>query len=197
MRPNHPLNPSGHIYFQFDCKDHPSSHSTVLRRRGDGSTSNIGKSEIRCQTRQQNLAGDLSSDVSDASAPPSIVTAYSSQMHRVLLSLMSAVDHRSYGSQITKLREMEVNLLRPGTTLPSASTLSRDTLLLHTAMAQSVAQYFASYVGFIHLALDGWTSPLISSFLGTVLIWYAGGRIHRHILEFTRYVPDVPEHCPY
>ncbi|KAF8798621.1 hypothetical protein BYT27DRAFT_7123024, partial [Phlegmacium glaucopus] len=38
----------------------------------------------------------------------------------------------------------------------------------------------------IHLALDGWTSPLISSYLGLVVVWFDQGVIHRAILEFIR-----------
>jgi len=39
----------------------------------------------------------------------------------------------------------------------------------------------------MHIVLDGWTSPLIWSYLGIVLIWYDRGHILRAILEFTRY----------
>ncbi len=38
----------------------------------------------------------------------------------------------------------------------------------------------------IHLVLDGWTSPLVSSYLGLVVVWYEKGYIHRAILEFIR-----------
>lgn len=42
--------------------------------------------------------------------------------------------------------------------------------------------------GPIHLVLDGWTSPIIFSYLGLVIIWCADGNIHRAVLEFIRYV---------
>ena len=38
----------------------------------------------------------------------------------------------------------------------------------------------------VHLAIDGWPSPLTSSYLGVVIIWYEAGKIHRAILEFLR-----------
>lgn len=41
-----------------------------------------------------------------------------------------------------------------------------------------------NFAGFVHLALDGWTSPLVSSYLGIILIWYASGKIHRAVLEY-------------
>jgi len=40
----------------------------------------------------------------------------------------------------------------------------------------------------IHLVLDGWTSPLVSSYLGLVVVWFDQGQIHRAILEFIRCV---------
>jgi hypothetical protein len=40
----------------------------------------------------------------------------------------------------------------------------------------------------VHLAIDGWTSPLRSSYLGVIVIWYDCGKIHRAILEFLRFV---------
>ena len=39
-----------------------------------------------------------------------------------------------------------------------------------------------------HLAIDGWTSPMTSSYLGVVVIWYDAGKIYHEILEFIRYV---------
>ncbi|KAF8799450.1 hypothetical protein BYT27DRAFT_7024298, partial [Phlegmacium glaucopus] len=55
----------------------------------------------------------------------------------------------------------------------------------------------------IHLALDGWTSPLISSYLGLVVVWFDQGVIHRAILEFIcltqkhdgRYLATVTADC--
>ena len=40
----------------------------------------------------------------------------------------------------------------------------------------------------IHLVLDGWTSPLVSSYLGLVVVWFDQGLIHRAVLEFIRYI---------
>jgi len=40
----------------------------------------------------------------------------------------------------------------------------------------------------IHLVLDGWTSPIVSSYLGLVVVWYQDGLIHHAILEFIQYV---------
>jgi hypothetical protein len=38
----------------------------------------------------------------------------------------------------------------------------------------------------IHLVLDGWTAPIVASFLGLVVVWFDEGVIHRAVLEFIR-----------
>jgi hypothetical protein len=32
--------------------------------------------------------------------------------------------------------------------------------------------------------MDGWTAPIVASFLGIVIVWYEKGIIHHAILEF-------------
>ena len=39
--------------------------------------------------------------------------------------------------------------------------------------------------------LDGWTTPLVSSYLGLVIVWHANGKIHHAILEFIWSVFDL------
>lgn len=43
------------------------------------------------------------------------------------------------------------------------------------------------FIGAVHLVIDGWTSPLMASYLGIVVMWFSGGMLHRRILEFVRY----------
>lgn len=40
--------------------------------------------------------------------------------------------------------------------------------------------------------VDGWTSPILISYLGIVLMWYDRGSIHRTTIEFARYVELAP-----
>ncbi len=48
-------------------------------------------------------------------------------------------------------------------------------------------QCFQALNGTIHLVLDGWTAPIVASYLGIVVVWFSQGVIHRAILEFIRY----------
>jgi hypothetical protein len=43
------------------------------------------------------------------------------------------------------------------------------------------------------LVLDGWTAPIVASFLGLVVVWYSNGIVHRAILEFIRLVSLVAQ----
>ena len=36
----------------------------------------------------------------------------------------------------------------------------------------------------IHLVLDGWTAPIVASYLGLVVVWYENGWVHKAILDF-------------
>lgn len=42
------------------------------------------------------------------------------------------------------------------------------------------------YDGVIHVQADGWQAPLITSFMGIVIMWYDEGKIWRAVLEFCR-----------
>ena len=93
-------------------------------------------------------------------------------------------------------------MLRPGTAAPN--TISHDLNQIYLDMSIYVKNYFMVLHFFlsnkfkllvkgqslnsgIHLVLDGWTSPIVSSYLGLVVVWYKNGLIHRAILEFIRY----------
>jgi hypothetical protein len=43
----------------------------------------------------------------------------------------------------------------------------------------------------IHLVLDGWTAPIIASFLGIVVVWFEEGVIYYAVLEFIRSVLKI------
>ncbi|KAF9456055.1 hypothetical protein BDZ94DRAFT_1315533 [Collybia nuda] len=55
----------------------------------------------------------------------------------------------------------------------------------------------------VHLVLDGWTAPVAASYLGLVVVWYAGGKIHHAVLEFVKltqshtgkYLAEVTAEC--
>ncbi|TFK37882.1 hypothetical protein BDQ12DRAFT_723952 [Crucibulum laeve] len=80
----------------------------------------------------------------------------------------------------------EVEMLHPGTTLPHLTTISTDINHLYVKLSDYVCNYFMGLNSAIHLVLDGWTAPIIASYLGIVIVWYTNGQIHRCVLEFIK-----------
>ncbi|KAG8933501.1 hypothetical protein FRC01_008781 [Tulasnella sp. 417] len=172
------------IRFAFTCKYGNSNHPVQHRNRlGDGSTGNLTKRSQTCD--QQRLTSShsttLNSAVSTAAKP-----TYDLYRHRTLIALRCARYHRPFNMVEDEEYKMEVALLNPDASIPSAKTVSRDTQKLWTFTSTQLAAYFSTYTGVIHVAVDGWTSPIIFSYMGIVVIWYANGKIWRATLDLSR-----------
>ncbi|KAF8812650.1 hypothetical protein BYT27DRAFT_7015831, partial [Phlegmacium glaucopus] len=97
----------------------------------------------------------------------------------------------------------EVEMLRPGTAIPHTTTVQHDLVSIYIHMSTFVMNYFMTLGTAIHIALDGWTSPLVTSYLGLVVIWYANGTINCAVLEFIHltcshtgeYLAEVTAEC--
>ena len=156
-------------------------------------------SAAKCD-RQRGVVPTTSTTV--ASASP----FYSEAAHRAIIALRCATSHRPFNFVNDKYYHKEVELLRPGTKIPAPTTVSLDIKHIYLELSKTVRMYFKVQVHLyciwsythilpvqnrnraVHLAIDGWTSPLTSSYLGVVVIWYEAGKIHRAILEFLRCV---------
>ncbi|KAJ7720509.1 hypothetical protein B0H16DRAFT_1245762, partial [Mycena metata] len=99
---------------------------------GNGTT-NLLKTAQACDTAHGITA-------STSSTPTSI---YSPAAHRAIIAMRTATSHRPFNSVNDKYYRMEVELLRPGTIIPSASTVSRGLNLLYVELWKSVKSYFA------------------------------------------------------
>jgi hypothetical protein len=47
--------------------------------------------------------------------------------------------------------------------------------------------FFQAINSAIHIVLDGWTAPLVASYLGIIVVWSQEGILYRAVLEFVRY----------
>lgn len=197
-----------HLSFRFECKHNRPSHLPQFRDRlktGNG-TQNLLSSAKTCDSRWGVTQPPTSS--------PHFFSGYSEARHRVLIALRCAQNKRAFNSVADKLYQQEVELLRPGTMLPSPKTVSRDIQTIYASAAGGVREYLQvcsniilycraalfsnqylsqNVSGALHLAIDGWTSPQASSFLGVVVIWRDQERIWRSILEFIQYVYSMFE----
>ncbi|KAG9080749.1 hypothetical protein FS749_007915 [Ceratobasidium sp. UAMH 11750] len=166
--------------FRFDCKYDSPHHPSQFRdrlRTGDG-TQNLLNTARACDRQRGILIP------ADASLYPAL--SYSMARHRAILALRCARDRRPFESVVDELHQQEVELLRPGTQLPSLATVSEDIRRIYRMASLDAARHLRSLPGALHLAVDGWTSPSSESYLGTVVFWYEEARIYRAILEFIR-----------
>ncbi|KAK7047943.1 hypothetical protein VNI00_006271 [Paramarasmius palmivorus] len=175
--------------FENDGIERTYRHTAQTRPRmktGNG-TSNLAKAAKACDEQRGQCSGDDTSVGTQQTLHQSVST-YTPARHRAIVALRCAVNHRPFEMVRDKLYVEEVKLLRPGTKLVSPGTVSTDVKRIYNGCSIMVRDYFRlQVVGAIHLAVDGWTAPIASSYLGIVVIWYANGRIYRAILEFIRF----------
>ncbi len=79
---------------------------------------------MTCCLKRRNVNGD-----SPANAQQNLhrtVSTYSETRHRALIALRCAASHRPFNLAKDPLYLEEVEMLRPGTTVPAPSTVSRD-----------------------------------------------------------------------
>ena len=121
--------------FKFTCKTHPENHlGPQFRQRtrtGQG-TSNLQKDVDQCLKKQ----GLDSRPKSDSAIP------YSEANHRALIALRCAKSARPINMVMDEDYLAEVEMLRPGTVVPSPNTVQRDLTHIYTMASVFVMNYF-------------------------------------------------------
>ena len=124
-----------HIDFIFTCKYGALNHPPQRRRRmatKDG-TGNLHRAIGKCSEKPQLVTGPHPTDD----------IPYSPAAHRALIALRCAMSKRPFNSVSDPLYAREVQMLRPGTKLPSPSTVSRDIAAMYENGSNIVKQYFS------------------------------------------------------
>ncbi|KAF8232943.1 hypothetical protein L208DRAFT_1205799, partial [Tricholoma matsutake] len=67
---------------------------------------------------------------------------YTPAGHRTLIALQSANNHRPFNSVLDEDYQAEVEMLQPGTIIPSPQTVSCDIKAMYTEMSKHVQNYF-------------------------------------------------------
>jgi hypothetical protein len=131
------------LSFVFTCKVNPAHHPAHTRPRmstGHG-TKNIQDGVKACNKR----AGT----VTDTTAVKSTGRPYSPAAHRALIAMRCAKNHRPFNSVLDEDYQAEVEMLRPGTVLPSPQTVSRDIKAMYAEMSKNVRNYFMVMQSFL------------------------------------------------
>ena len=123
--------------YVFTCKNHPENHlgGPLIRTRaktGDGTT-NLQKGVDICLKK----LGVVCEKKHDETTIP-----YSPEAHRALIAVRCAKSSCPINSVLDEDYQREVQMLRPGTKLPSPHTVQRDLINIYTHMSIFVLNYF-------------------------------------------------------
>lgn len=97
-------------------------------------TTNLQTGIVACADRN----GMLTPIVQPSNGAP----VYSQAAHRALIALRCARSNRPFNIVCDEDYQLEVEMLRPGTVIPSPSTVSRDIRAIYLEMSKLVRAYF-------------------------------------------------------
>ncbi|CUA77267.1 Putative AC transposase [Rhizoctonia solani] len=166
-----------YLEFKFICRYQPDKCKVGRKRKstGDG-TSNLRKAIKKCD--KDRMAPDSLSVL-----PPDYIP-YSQLMFRVLLIIWCVVNYRPFQTVSDPAFLDIVHMLRPEAIVPTPHTLSSDLTYIYNLATLRIREVFLGMDTGVHLAIDGWSSPLTASFLGVVVFWRTGPTLWRSVLEF-------------
>ncbi|KAJ7495277.1 ribonuclease H-like domain-containing protein [Mycena latifolia] len=162
---------AGVIIFIFQCKHNNPKHPENTRERSKmkQGSSKLGDTAKKCEQGRAEPAAKA------------VAVPYNEARHRAICAIRCAANKRPFASQDDHWYRLEVELLRPGTIPPSSKTVERDVGTLYTEYAK------VKRARRIHTVVDGWTSPIDTSYLGCGLQWEQDGEVFFMVLEFIRY----------
>jgi hypothetical protein len=110
-------------------------------------TSNLDRAVEACNKRR-GVKDDGSATIGSQQTIHQAVSKYSPYRHRALIALRCARYNRPFESVMDNEYIAEVELLRPGTVIPDARTVSRDVNKLYIEVSKNVKNYFkvCSYI---------------------------------------------------
>ncbi|KAG8914001.1 hypothetical protein FRC00_001108 [Tulasnella sp. 408] len=162
----------GVIRFVFTCKYGNLDHRDQYRNRvGDGSTGNLTRRSQACDQQRANQPQSPSKQPTKAATSN---PAYDKHRHCAIIALRCARHHRPFNMVNDEEYKMEVALLNPKASIPSAKTVSRDTQNLWTFTSAHVSAYFSVSLSYGTLMGRSGEQPLIylgefaSVVLGTI-----------------------------
>ncbi|KAJ7018633.1 hypothetical protein C8F04DRAFT_934065, partial [Mycena alexandri] len=102
-------------------------------------TGNLAKTKKSCE-EQRGAVGDTNKGAQQDLHRS--VSSYTPARHRALIALRCASSHRPFNTVRDEFYLEEVEMLRPGTKVPSPATISRDVQTLYVAGSQMIKDYF-------------------------------------------------------
>ncbi|KAG8684222.1 hypothetical protein FRC08_013804 [Ceratobasidium sp. 394] len=99
-----------------------------------------------------------------------------------------AVNHCPFHTVSDPLFIDIVDLLRPRTSVPCPQTVSSDLSHIYNKLSTDIQESFQEIETAMHLAVDGWSTPLTALFLGVIVFWRQDGIMWSSILDFIHIV---------
>ncbi|KAF8239995.1 hypothetical protein L208DRAFT_1235428 [Tricholoma matsutake] len=96
-------------------------------------TKNLQDGVKPCDKRLGVVSGD---------APQRTGAPYSPAGHHTMIAMCCAKNHRPFNSVLDEDYQAEVEMLQPGTILPSPQTVSCDIKVIYAEMSKNVRNYF-------------------------------------------------------
>jgi hypothetical protein len=143
------------IFYKFICRFDPLTHGKHLRARmatGHG-TQNLKRGADTCNKRR----GVTDGSSSHAGAQQTLsrtVSTYTPSRHRALIAMRCAASKRPFQSVEDAYYLEEVEMLRPGTVVPSRSTVSRDINAIFRQGSVHVKDYFEVQYSHFNLLIN-------------------------------------------
>ena len=133
------------IRFKFTCRFDPINHPVHFRDREKTAqgTTNLSRGMKACLKRRGAAGANGDSPMNAQQNLHRTVSTYTEHRHRALIALRCAASHRAFNTIEDPLYLEEIEMLRPGTKVPSTSTVSRDLQTLYQKGSRLVADYFS------------------------------------------------------
>jgi len=131
-----------YIEFQFTCKVDPRGHNIHVCKQmqtGHG-TSNLARGIEECNSRR---GVDNKTVAGTQQTVERSISEYTPMKHRAMIALHCAVSKWPFNMVKDPLYVQEVELLQPGTVIPSPLTVSRDVNQIYLDSANHVKEYFS------------------------------------------------------
>ncbi|KAJ7085001.1 hypothetical protein C8R43DRAFT_909255 [Mycena crocata] len=119
--------------YLFRCKYGPENHPDQERARAKTSD---GTTNLKHTAAQCNLARGVAIQSASTATP-----SFSPAGYRTLLAMHCATSHRPFNYVKDKYYQLIVQMLRPGTTIPDPTTVSRDANTLYLKLSTNVRDY--------------------------------------------------------
>jgi hypothetical protein len=131
------------LRFQFSCRYGDIKHVKIRNRMktSDG-TNRLLRTAIKCDEDHGVISSSSSSNIVKS-------FTYSPTAHRTMIALRATSNHRPMNSVTDAWYHQEVQMLRPGTPIPSPATVSNDIKNLYKHGSQFVAKYLVCLLYFI------------------------------------------------